>query len=220
MKSSDYSITEIANTNCVVYADCSVIYNGRASSILDRGNYLIIKKPDGSIQIHTSKLIKPINYQPKSVTTTVDGNTIICSSKSETLKISVFNIHNYLKLDNWDHSELQMRGTERQMVEAICKQINYICNDSIHTVVTEHKTPLGPIDIVATSDDYIHVIEVKRKTANISAFSQIMRYRSYMLETNKNVKCWLMAPSISASCLSNCTANEILYHKLVSAESD
>ena len=41
-------------------------YQGRAASMAEAGNYLLIIKRDGSVQIHHPKGIKPLNWQPKT----------------------------------------------------------------------------------------------------------------------------------------------------------
>lgn len=218
MTSLDSSIAEIIEASCVVHANFSVTYDGRASSSLLDGDYVIIKKPD-SIQIHTSKHINPINYQTKSVSYIKNDNVLVCTSKKEVLKLSFNQIYSVIPLDRWDDNALQMRRTEKEFVQNICANINEICQDTITSVEVEHKTDVGPIDIVARGSK-LHIIEVKRKTANISAFSQALRYYTFFKNwsapegtVRQEVQCWIIAPGISKSCLTNCEKNGIKYHR-------
>ena len=41
--------------------DCQVHYQGRARSLLNRGERLLLLKPDGTFLIHTSERAKPVN---------------------------------------------------------------------------------------------------------------------------------------------------------------
>ena len=52
-----------------LHANIEVIYDGRASSTLERGDYVVIKKPDNSIQILARDQIQPRNYMTKVLET-------------------------------------------------------------------------------------------------------------------------------------------------------
>ena len=86
----------------VLYCLCDVVYDGRAYSTLERGNYLIIYKPDGSLLIHGSSKSTPRNYQ--SVGSKVDlqleresefgqHGTLVSQNNNETIENS--NYYNY-----------------------------------------------------------------------------------------------------------------------------
>src|SRR5947209_1248902 len=47
----------------ILLADCQVTYEGRASSVLPRGHYLLVRKADGSFLVHGARLTTPLNYQ-------------------------------------------------------------------------------------------------------------------------------------------------------------
>src|SRR4051812_3895718 len=47
----------------ILLADCQVFYEGRASSVLPRGHYLLVRKADGSFLVHGARLTTPLNYQ-------------------------------------------------------------------------------------------------------------------------------------------------------------
>lgn len=65
-----------------LYAECSIIYDGRAYSTLANGRYLIIYKQDGSLLIHGGDLCKPRNYQgPGSILSYIDSKLISTNKK-------------------------------------------------------------------------------------------------------------------------------------------
>src|SRR5215216_2718640 len=73
----------------VLQADCEVYYEGRASSALRRGHYLLIHKEDGSFQIHGSRLTVPLNYQPAGSRLYRTAEGYLCVSRREAMRVVV-----------------------------------------------------------------------------------------------------------------------------------
>src|SRR5690606_22001040 len=49
-----------------VAGEFEVLYSGRAASVAEAGDYLLIVKPDGSVQVHGPRGVKPGNWQPQT----------------------------------------------------------------------------------------------------------------------------------------------------------
>jgi len=190
----------------VLYAKSEIKYDGRATSILDIGNYLIIYKDDGSILIHGGNKIQPKNYQGSKSKIHISDNKIISTRKSETITIIIHNIINVFYPEEWSHKGIKITKTEKDLVDKIIKNIDNLLDRNIDSVETEYPTDAGPIDIIAW--DYYgmaHVIEVKRGKANINACSQVRRYVEYI----DNGKTYIASPKISKNALNYCKKHGI-----------
>lgn len=160
----------------ILYANAEVTYDGRASSTLPHGNYLVIKKDDGSILIHGANKCTPKNYQGPGTKHTYSDNTIISKSKKESITIKISNIISYIELVDWSDDALNMSKTELQLQTSIVDHIEDYIPNPAH-VVTSFYTPIGSIDIYVLDDtSNRHIIEVKRKKAGVSAIYQLQRY--------------------------------------------
>jgi hypothetical protein len=109
-----------------------VIYDGRAFSTLEHGDYLVIRKADGSFQIHGASAVKPLNYQrPKSRIATHpmnpnnpdSGFVIECRNGSETISVYVEKLISFMDLQLSDNKPLIER-TEKHLTEQIFKDIH------------------------------------------------------------------------------------------------
>ena len=49
-----------------VAAECEVVYVGRAASLTEAGDYVVLLKADGSVQVHGARGVKPVNWQPRT----------------------------------------------------------------------------------------------------------------------------------------------------------
>ncbi|WP_281168018.1 endonuclease NucS domain-containing protein [Deinococcus peraridilitoris] len=65
---SDFLNLHLRVGGCLVQiaGECEVLYHGRAMSMAEAGNYLVIIKCDGSVMVHGPKSVKPINWQPRT----------------------------------------------------------------------------------------------------------------------------------------------------------
>lgn len=208
------SLATIFKGPFVLFADCEVYYEGRASSKLARGNYLVVRKPDDSLQIHTSQNIKPINYQGQGCKFEYLHPCLTCHSSRELIKIRIHSAHSLIRTDSWGHNELQIVRTENDLKQVISSRIDELTQDKIECVTYEHPTPYGPVDVLARGAFATHVIEVKRKTASVAAAGQIARYKNHLDTELPNPIYWLMAPGISPKCLDYCNKNGIRWKEV------
>lgn len=209
----------------VLLGDFEIAYNGRASSTLECGQYLVIYKPDKSISIHGAKA-KALNYQnPNSELTiyrrgkefdiwsvffqTCPKFLIYCTNKNETLLIGVFKIIRYLDISSLSNNKIKLNRSEKELVQQIVKDIvNYLPKLQIISVKTEVPTPYGNIDIEVMDDsNTFHLLEVKRKLVSLAGCSQISRYAKYYTEQGKETKEYVAGPKISKNALKYCQQN-------------
>lgn len=192
------------STTFIATAFCEVFYSGRASSKLPKGNYIIIVKADKSVAIHDCNF-KPINYQASGSTIIIDNarKTITVTKKKEKLFIIVHNLLSVISLEAICSGKLDLFGTERHMVNKFLTEIDQYFPNRIKISV-EHMTTHGPIDILVWLDDgSLVVIEAKRKTAGISAYSQVGRYKDWLEAENSNRKIVpvILSPRIAPTAL-------------------
>lgn len=192
----------------VLYADCSVEYDGRAYSLLDRGNYLIILKSDKSIQIHTGRKITPINYQGANSTLEYADNKLRIINKKEQIVITIFGIINITYLENWSIKEINIFKTESDLVNKIIENIRVHIQDEVKEIIKEYKTALGPIDIAVIGNN-LHLIEVKRNSVSASNVYQLKRYIDCL--DRSDIVSYIAGPKIKGNALDLCSKNNIKY---------
>jgi len=203
-----------------LYADIDVTYNGRASSTLERGKYLIIHKSDGTLLIMGGSLYKPRNYQSPGAVLKINGNQLTSSRKDECISITVHQIISYVEYPEWSISRTKITKTERELRDRIAKFIR----DFIPTaaeVFIEFQTPVGNIDILVIDNDGLYnVIEVKRGKANLAACSQTNRYSDYFKSLGYCTKNYIASPSISQNALNYAEERGIIWLKVDHAVSE
>ena len=161
----------------VLYADCKVVYSGRAESTLDRGLYLIIHKSDGTLLIHSGTKTPPRNYQGPGALLSYNENIIISKRKSEIIHIMIYNIISYTPLLKWSDTSVTISKTEKDLVQKLFNNWYDYFKVDLEIIYTEYPTDLGPIDFLGIdSNNVYHIVEVKRTTATLSHCSQLQRY--------------------------------------------
>jgi len=184
---------------------CSVNYQGRAKSKLDRGERLVIKKQDSAILVHG-----PENYQPRNWQPEVDSWKVETDEENEELVIEArrtdprelveirFESLDLLTVDKLvDSSELKVSGHEVDIHEAI-ENDPEIVEDGFKVVERERETPAGFIDVFGrdSSDSYT-VIEVKRNP-DYNTVLQLQRYvEEIRHEFSGEIRGVLVAPKIT-----------------------
>jgi len=181
----------------LLYCNCEVEYSGRACSILENGNYLILYKNDKSLVIHGGDKITPRNYQGKNSNLLVEGDYLISTNKSETIKIKVIHVLNYFRLANWSNNDTIMTKTEKELVNKIYE--NWYCYVGVkcEEVYKEYMTEHGPVDLLGINNNKYHIIEVKRRKCNLKDATQLRKY----LECFENKLGYLAGPDISEKAL-------------------
>lgn len=198
-----------------LHAEAAVVYKGRAASTLERGDYVILKKPDGSIQIHASSLVRPRNFMSHASLTTHD-NTLVVQTKSERIDITIFRVHHMWHVVSWSNHKVRMTRTEAELVDKIVSDPNrYLHVDPFqYRVKRELPVRSGMVDIVffPLHEGITHVVEVKRRTVSVTAVYQVKRYLDTMKKAGyRCLKGYLAGPRISDRALSLCADNDISY---------
>jgi hypothetical protein len=182
----------------VLLANCNVLYDGRAYSTLQDGNYLIIRKKDGTLIIHGAELQKELNYQPPGAQLIIDGSRMISKTKKETIIIDFNEVMAQINLDDLSSHRPIIQKTEEQLCKQIENKISTLLGVNVREIHREYQTKHGPVDIfIIDEQNCKHILEVKRRKAQISACTQLERY----VQAIPEAKGWLLSPSISKNAL-------------------
>ncbi|MFB6241692.1 MAG: endonuclease NucS [Candidatus Nanosalina sp.] len=187
---------------------CTVNYQGRAKSKLDRGERLVIKKQDSAILVHGPENYQPKNWQPEVDSYSVeieeldDGSEILVLEVKRTNPEEVVEIQfeeiDFLTVDKLvDKSELKIRGHEVDIHESI-EEDPEIVEENLTVVEREKETPAGFIDVFARDreDEWV-VIEVKRNP-DYNTVLQLQRYLDEIEEEYQGeIRGILVAPKMT-----------------------
>jgi RecB family endonuclease NucS len=182
---------------------CTVNYQGRAKSKLDRGERLVIKKQDSALLVHG-----PENYQPKNWQPEVDKWNVESDDKELLLKASRTNPEEVVEIrfeeielitvnQMVDKSDLKIRGHEVDIHESI-EDDPEIVEEELKVIEREKETPAGFIDVFARdrNEDYV-VIEVKRNPD----YNTVLQLQRYVEEIEKefsgDIRGILVAPKMT-----------------------
>jgi RecB family endonuclease NucS len=203
---------EINENPFIIYADCEVIYNGRAASVLNRGNYVIIRKVDGSFLIHGSNKSTPINYQGPKSKIKIINDQIIVNRKKESIIVKVYCIRNINVLEGWSVGNLNISMTEKDLVKKFIANPEQYLRWQPATVTQEFKTAMGPVDVLCI--DALggkSIIEFKRHKITLNHCMQLKKYVEAM---GSNVIGYVAAPDINKKALEYCHLNNFNYIKI------
>ena len=164
---------------------CTVNYQGRAKSKLDRGERLVIKKQDSAILVHGPENYQPKNWQPEVDSYSVkveeqeDEDFLVLEAKrtnpEEIVEIR-FEDLDLVTVDKLvDKSDLKIRGHEVDIHESI-EEDPEIVEKEMKVVEREKETPAGFIDVFGRdSEEGWVVVEVKRNP-DYNTVLQLQRY--------------------------------------------
>lgn len=167
----------------MIQADCEVEYDGRGHTNLARGIRVILIKDDGTVIIHRTTGVKPVNYMGSVIDFTeyddTDNNAhiIIARSKKETLTLICHSMIVDLRLPSVnDDSDFDQNGTERQQQEWLSRNFSETFGDDCSFIMREFNTGDGSCDLLGIDDNGNAVlIEVKRKAVKKDVY-QVIRY--------------------------------------------
>ena len=206
----------------ILYLEAEAAYDGRASSTLIRGNYLVIKKQDGSLLIHGANHVPALNYMSSGSTIRIEGDTITATRRSETITIKVYTQHASILPQGWSESEIQIRKTEAELTDQLAANPQKYLGPGIYTSYREYATLAGPVDLVLTST-IIYIIEVKRRKISLKDCYQLQRYldafdkiavvekKNFNVAPDCQVIGCLAGPDLSVNALGHCEENEFRY---------
>lgn len=189
-------------------------YSGRASSVVGVGNRVILYKSDGTLIIHRSTKVTPLNYaRPKSSLSWVsipDGiGRLLCEFKGEEIVVNIYEIYYFHHLTEWSSDSISLKGTESEMVEYLIDNSYALLGVNYYWYQRELPTSSGSIDVVFVDYDKVrHIVEVKRRKANASAVYQLRRYIDYLV--GFTTVGYLAAPSITSNAMN--ILDEFGYH--------
>jgi endonuclease len=176
-------------TMLLLVGECIVDYQGRARSLLDWGERLIMIKQDGTVLVHQPIMREPVNWQPTGSITefkTKDDQLILnCRHlrPAEKMKITFRQLKLVTATSLVDRANLVIAGMEIDVVNQIVSNPNII-EEGLRIVKREKSVKTGSIDLYGFDKDHVPVvIEVKRSLATISSVHQL---RMYVKDIKKN----------------------------------
>lgn len=188
-----------------IAAECEVVYVGRAASLTEAGDYVVIVKSDGSVQVHGARGVKPINWQPRTddlrVTRDEDDRVMLLAERfkpNELVQITFRRTSLVMALELRDEKVFLLHGSEAQMHERLARDPSVI-EAGLRVLEHELLIGVGGIDLYAMDEQgrYV-VVEVKRGKATQEAVHQLERYVAAVRDqVPGDVRGILAAPGIS-----------------------
>ena len=191
-----------------VVAECEVVYHGRAASVADAGEYVVMLKADGSLQVHGYKGVKPVNWQPQTDDLWIgfdEGQPVLLAERrnpEEYVRIVFFETALVQAIELREPSGFVLMGSEAEMQRALARQPELI-EPGLTVLDWELPTDVGGIDLFARdADGSLVVVELKRAKATQEAVHQLTRYVTRVRElSGEPVRGVLAAPTITKPAL-------------------
>jgi len=187
----EHHVSTPEKTFLIVLGDCLVNYNGRARSLLDWGERVIMIKQDGAVLVHQPVMREPVNWQPTGSRTefTMKDNHLVLKSRHlhppEKMKITFREVQLITVTSLRDRANLVIAGMETDVVNQIISDPSII-EEGLRITKREKPVKSGSIDLYGFDKNHVPVIiEVKRSLATISSVHQL---RMYVKETKKDNK--------------------------------
>ncbi|TRO54161.1 DUF91 domain-containing protein [Candidatus Bathyarchaeota archaeon] len=188
----------------VLAGECSVEYDGRASSKLGLGDRVVLFKPDGSALVHRPKDYSPVNWQPAGslfrTRLTREGLTVRVyrRKENETMEVTFTRVSLVAVLDLVDAAEFSLYASEKDMQEAILYRPE-ILEEGFRPMSKEMQVDPGFIDIIGyDKDNQLTVVEIKRVKATKDAVNQLKKYMDVIdLDEGRPVRAILVAPELA-----------------------
>lgn len=199
--------SHIHRRECVlqVLAASEIMYSGRAASMAEAGEFLTIIKPDGSLQVHGAKGVKPVNWQPKTndIFVMQEADHLVLTaerySPNEIVRISFLEpaLAQAFEIQE-DHSFVLM-GSEADMQKSLKANPESI-EEGLIILDEELPTSVGDIDLYAQdAQGNLVVMELKRNKATQEAVHQLARYvqKIHQQMPKRDIRGFLVAPDIT-----------------------
>lgn len=191
-----------------VAGEFEVLYSGRAASTADAGDFLLMLKGDGSLQIHSHRGVKPVNWQPQTDALDLsveDGYAVLLSerrSPPEFVRVAFLEVAFAQAVRLRDLTGFVLIGSEAEMQQALARDPEVI-EPGLTLVDREVPTGVGGIDLYARdAQGRLVVVELKRGKATQEAVHQLNRYVQTVSEqVGQPVRGILAAPSVSRPAL-------------------
>jgi hypothetical protein len=193
---------------CLLVGSCRVSYSGRAASKLSEGDRLLVIKGDGTFLVHQGKGMTAINYQGpgSTVATRVEDRALVIESHGkrkpgqpqERIEARFTRVDFAQSFPLRDDSKLLVSGTEEELAGLLMAEPDRI-EPGLTPLKQESARAHGEIDILARDlAGRLVVVEVKRRTAELAAVTQLRRYVEELAKRKgEAVRGILAAPGIS-----------------------
>jgi len=166
----------VCMTGVILYfGECTVDYEGRASSYLPSGDRLVLVRPN-VVTVHSlDEKVNPVNYmQDADINMTDDGIIATRNSPCESLEINFSRVDKKMDYYGSDEAELLMHETEDELQRRLYSEPSMIDGGFVPKE-REYDTGAGHVDIRGLLDGEECLVEVK-KNADMSAVGQLARY--------------------------------------------
>ena len=165
----------------LVFARCTVDYEGRLTAHLPEATRLIMVKSDGCVAIHADGgAYKPLNWMnaPNKLVEE-DGIWRVSNPKGEMLIITLHEIFSDLSHEMGIDPGLQKDGVEAHLQELLADDPSFLL-EGLELIKREYPTDLGPVDLLCrTSKGETIAVEIKRR-GEIDGVEQLTRYLDYL----------------------------------------
>ncbi len=178
----------------IIIGDCLIGYKGRAKSLLEWGERIVIIKQDNTVIVHQPVMREPVNWQASDtkIDFYVENEKFIMNTyhkhPNESMKITFRNVKMMMTTSLKDNAKIIVSGMETDIVEKIMEKPNVI-EEGLRITKREKKTKSGMIDLFGYDKNGVPVIiEVKRSLATIPAVHQLRMYVNDIKRKNKKAK--------------------------------
>lgn len=188
----------------IAVGNCRVDYEGRASSKLEKGERVLICKPDGSALVHRPRDYAPVNWQPPGSifrSRLRQGELVVRvfrRKENEVLEVTFDRLILVAVLDLSDSGEFSLHASERDMQQAILLEPSLL-EEGFRPITSERPVDPGFIDILGVDrNNVLTVVEIKRKRATREAVLQLKKYMDVINPSQeREVRGVLVAPKLA-----------------------
>ena len=165
----------------LLFARCTVDYEGRLTAHLPEATRLIMVKSDGCVAIHADGgAYKPLNWMnaPNKLVEE-EGVWRVSNPKGEVLTITLHEIFSDLLHEMGIDPGLQKDGVEAHLQELLADDPSFLV-EGLELIKREYPTDLGPVDLLCrTAKGETIAVEIKRK-GEIDGVEQLTRYLDFL----------------------------------------
>ena len=165
----------------LVFARCTVDYEGRLTAHLPEATRLIMVKSDGCVAIHADGgAYKPLNWMnaPNKILEE-EGVWRVSNPKGEMLIINLHEIFSDFTHEMGIDPGLQKDGVEAHLQELLADDPSFLV-EGLELIKREYPTDLGPVDLLCrTSKGETVAVEIKRR-GEIDGVEQLTRYLDFL----------------------------------------
>ena len=165
----------------LVFARCTVDYQGRLTAHLPEATRLIMVKSDGCVAIHADGgAYKPLNWMnaPNKLVEE-EGVWRVSNPKGEVLIITLHEIFSDFSHEMGIDPGLQKDGVEAHLQELLADDPSFLV-EGLELIKREYPTDLGPVDLLCrTSKGETIAVEIKRR-GEIDGVEQLTRYLDFL----------------------------------------